>query len=146
MDILDEFSTRLKEQMEENNLTVMKLYELSGCPVSNISKWLNRKNCPLLPSLVKLADVFNCSVDYLVGRSDNPAFVPGASNASLGERIKTLCKDKTPYRLAKNIKINNYLIYLWINGKNLPNTYNLIRIADDLGVSLDYLAGRTDIK
>ena len=65
---------------------------------------------------------------------------------NLGERIKTLCKDKTPYRLAKNIKINNYLIYLWINGKNIPNTYNLIRIADDLGVSLDYLAGRTNVK
>ena len=143
MDILDEFSTRLKEQMEEHNLTVMKLHELSGCPVSNISKWLNRKNCPLLPSL---ADVFDCSIDYLVGRSDNPAFVPGYSGVNLGERIKTLCKDKTPYRLAKNIKINNYLIYLWINGKNIPNTYNLIRIADDLGVSLDYLAGRTNAK
>ena len=146
MDILDEFSTRLKEQMEEHNLTVMKLHELSGCPVSNISKWLNRKNCPLLPSLVKLADVFDCSIDYLVGRSDNPAFVPGYSGVNLGEKIKTLCKDKTPYRLSKNIKINNYLIYLWINGKNIPNTYNLIRIADDLGVSLDYLAGRTNVK
>lgn len=88
MDILDEFSTRLKEQMEENNLTVMKLYELSGCPVSNISKWLNRKNCPLLPSLVKLADVFNCSVDYLVGRSDNPGVCPGSFKRKPGRKNK----------------------------------------------------------
>ena len=39
--------------------------------MGNISDWKNGRSVPNAISLVKLADYFGCSVDYLLGRTEN---------------------------------------------------------------------------
>lgn len=39
--------------------------------MGNISDWKNGRSVPNAVSLVKLADYFGCSVDYLLGRTEN---------------------------------------------------------------------------
>ena len=36
-----------------------------------VAKWRYRGNIPQMPKLIKLTEIFNCSLDYLAGRSDN---------------------------------------------------------------------------
>ena len=39
--------------------------------MGNISDWINGRSVPNEVSLVKLADYFGCSVDYLLGRTEH---------------------------------------------------------------------------
>lgn len=50
----------------------------------------------------------------------------------------------TPYRVAKETGISQGLMNEYKNGKKLPTLQNLIKIADYLDCSVDYLLGRTD--
>lgn len=53
-------------------------------------------------------------------------------------------KSITPYRLAKETGISQGLMNEYKNGKRQPNLQNIIKIADYLDCSVDYLVGRTD--
>lgn len=50
----------------------------------------------------------------------------------------------TPYRIAKETGISQGLMNEYKNGKKLPTLQNIIKIADYLDISVDYLLGRTD--
>lgn len=49
-----------------------KLSEATGISTGNISDWRTGKSKPGAESLIKIADYLDCSVDYLLGRTDNP--------------------------------------------------------------------------
>lgn len=60
------------------------------------------------------------------------------------ERLKTLRKEKklTQKELAEQIGISQKSYSHWETGKNEPSFENLIKLADLLEVSLDWLFGR----
>ncbi|MBR2870407.1 MAG: helix-turn-helix transcriptional regulator [Clostridia bacterium] len=62
---------RIKELREEKNLSQGKLAEIVETSQRNIGRWENGENEPSYSQLIKLADFFNCSIDYLVGREDD---------------------------------------------------------------------------
>lgn len=61
---------RLKELLRIYNLTQYALGKQVGISPSAICNWLNGKKEPSIESLWKLADYFDVSVDYLIGRKD----------------------------------------------------------------------------
>ena len=65
---------------------------------------------------------------------------------TLGERIKELRKERgeTQVQTAKAIDITDRQYQRFEAGENYPGFENLCALADHFGVSLDYLAGRTD--
>lgn len=65
------FSERLVELRKCASLTQKQLADATGMNVRGI-QFYEAGRIPDYPSLIKLADFFNCSLDYLVGRSDNP--------------------------------------------------------------------------
>ena len=60
------------------------------------------------------------------------------------ERLKTLRKEKklTQKELAEQIGISQKSYSHWETGKNEPSLENLIKLADLLEVSIDWLFGR----
>lgn len=48
-----------------------------------------------------------------------------------------------PYHLSKGIGISSGLVSDYVNGKKSPTVENLVKIADFLDVSVDFLLGRT---
>lgn len=63
-----EFSDRLRALRREMDLTQEKLAEVLETTQRKISYWELGKTEPDLQSLWKLADFFQVSVDYLLGR------------------------------------------------------------------------------
>lgn len=61
----------LKQLMQENDCTQSYLAKQIGVSQVAISKWLNKKSEPTAEMLIELAEFFNCSIDYLLGRSDD---------------------------------------------------------------------------
>ena len=64
------FGNILKKLRQDNNLTQDELAKKIETSRSNIANYENDKNMPSVDILEKLASVLNCSIDYLLGKSD----------------------------------------------------------------------------
>lgn len=62
---------RLKELRNEKGLTQKELAEKINSTDKSIWAYENNVAIPPLDVLLKLADVFECSIDYLVSRADD---------------------------------------------------------------------------
>ena len=71
-EMADKFPERLKKMRERNRLKQCVLAELCGLSKNQIEKDERGKAEPRASSLESIADYFDVSIDYLVGRSDNP--------------------------------------------------------------------------
>ena len=65
------FAQRLKELRNENDLTQDQLSEKTGLSHGCIAMLELEKRAPSGLTLSVLADFFECSIDYLVGRSED---------------------------------------------------------------------------
>ncbi|MGN1096346.1 MAG: helix-turn-helix domain-containing protein [Christensenellales bacterium] len=61
---------RIKELLRANGLNQSKLASGINVNQSTVCNWLNGKKEPSIESLWKLADFFDVSVDYLIGRKE----------------------------------------------------------------------------
>ena len=69
---MSNFSSRLKELRKAKGMTQQSMSELLGMTDNAYSKYEYRLREPNHEVTIKLADFFDVSIDYLVGRSDNP--------------------------------------------------------------------------
>lgn len=143
MDIISAFGERLKELINENGLTVNNLSEEINVKPSNISHYLNKRSLPTLDVLVKLADFFSCSADYLLGREEYKPLSFASCPAFCG-RLEFLrgyfglnaCEFYTKAGITKS------RYYEWKNGARKPSVDNLIKIADAYDCRVDFVLGR----
>ena len=63
-------ATRLKECRHENNLTQMQVATFCGITEKTYQNYELMTREPKLEILVKIANLFNVSLDYLTGRTD----------------------------------------------------------------------------
>ncbi|KAA8375286.1 helix-turn-helix domain-containing protein [Leuconostoc carnosum] len=61
---------RLKELRKSKKLILKNIQEQTGIKRSTFSDYENSNTEPNIKTLIALADYFNVSIDYLVGRSD----------------------------------------------------------------------------
>lgn len=66
----EKFSVRLAELRAERKTSAQSLAETVGITKSAISRFEHGKDNPNCNTLCALADYFDVSLDYLVGRSD----------------------------------------------------------------------------
>lgn len=66
------FSTRLKELRSARNLTQKAVAESAGIATMAYQRYEYGTREPAFRQLIALADYFDVSLDYLVGRSDDP--------------------------------------------------------------------------
>ena len=66
------FSTKLKELRSLKGITQEELANILGVRQQTIGKWELSITVPRLPMLQKIGAFFNVSVDYLLGRTDEP--------------------------------------------------------------------------
>lgn len=66
------FSERLTSLRKSRNLTQKQVYEAVGMSAIGYQRYEYGEREPAFPKLIALADYFNVSIDYLVGRTDNP--------------------------------------------------------------------------
>ena len=64
------FMQRVKALREEKNLSLRQLEKLTNISHSAISAYEKGRREPSFESLEALSDVFNCDIDYLLGRTD----------------------------------------------------------------------------
>lgn len=65
------FATRLRSLIEENNLTQAAVAQEMNTTRQTIGNWMLGKSQPDFDTLIKLADYFNTTTDFLLGHSPN---------------------------------------------------------------------------
>ena len=143
MDVLKGFSERLIELMQENGLNAEKLSKKLGVAPTIIRRWCLPQKDIYYSNLLQVANYFNCSLDFLCGRSDIVLdFVPKECPPFM-EWLPTVIKErgKSTYKIFKDTSIKSSYFAKWRKGRE-PLLSSLGILADYLDCSLDRLVGR----
>lgn len=134
--------TRLSELMNEKYLSSAALAKIVGLSGPAVRNW--RRNCSAvkLEHLLRVAEYFDCSLDFLCGRTEDEKPFNKAASPIFAEKLKELIvNSKTPIdRISKETQLDRRNFYDWMNGM-LPVSSSLIRLADYFGCTVDYLVG-----
>lgn len=77
--------------LEEKELNRKQFAEQSGIPYTTVIGWTNLNRLPDYNALIRIADFFHCSLDYLTGRQDEFGNIYSSVEVSKAER--TLLKN-----------------------------------------------------
>ena len=148
MAISKEFQERLKELADELvGKTKSQKADNIGIDRTSFSSAYNYGIVSKTPTLIKIADYFNISIEFLMGLTDNENFVKSDNNKTFFERLDELRIERgktTNNALSKDVHIHRNNIRQWYTIQCLPLIDDLIILADYFNVSIDYLLGRTD--
>ena len=141
--ILENFAERLQECMLYANIKSEQLGEKLGIGGATIRKYCGATSGIRLPNLIKLADYFNCSIDYLLGRTDKQLDFKLHSVMNFSERLRQVLKEKglSRYSLDRDTKFKDAYFAVWDKGSQL-GVVTLVELAEILDCSVDYLVGR----
>ena len=143
--ILSKFQERLSELMFDGGFTATTLGEKIGTGRVTVNRYLSGARYPTVEYLIKIADCFECTTDYLLGLTDENEKRVFSSPAAVGERFIDLCKrfGKTRYEVQKATGISSSCIYSWQKSPYFPSLDNILRLSDFFGCSVDHVIGRT---
>lgn len=146
MSKLDTFIETLKELLEDNNLNIERFSVQINCNRNAIGLWLTGKYYPRVNSLIKIADTFDCSIDYLFGLCDSPNVDLSENPSDFLTRFSELSAESnlSDYRIAKLCGIGNSAIAKWRFLGQIPGTETLLELTEIFGCTLEYLIGRSD--
>jgi transcriptional regulator with XRE-family HTH domain len=75
-------SQRIKEERLRIGLSQEELGKKLSVSQQAVNKWENSKSNPDSEMIRKMADLFDCTIDYLVGRTDDPTPLALAAHRS----------------------------------------------------------------
>lgn len=122
---------KLRQVREEIGLTLVECGKKAGISYTHISEIERGNVCPSLKTLDKLAFALGKPVSF---------FLKSESPITLGERVRKLreAQGLTQVKLAAQVGISDSLIAQVETGKVQPSLNTLEKMAEALGVSVDY--------
>ena len=109
--VVADFKNRLKELRKEKNLKQSEVAEKIELGRSTYANYEQGKRFPGKENLIALADFFEVSIDYLLGKSDN--------RQSAEKIINKIYDDQELLDFYQSIKENEHLKKLFNNSKQL---------------------------
>jgi len=67
-----EVAITIKALAKQNKITIKELLSEFNLSINTLSSMQSGGFYPRIEAIVKIADYLDCSVDYLLGRTDNP--------------------------------------------------------------------------
>ena len=141
------FAERLSELMFDANISPSKLAEIVDCDRSSITRYLGGNKMPTVDACTKIANYFNCSLDYLFGLENEFYEQKYNSVKPFSDRLPELLKhfNISRYKLEKLTGISESTLYYWSKRKTTPTIEKIILISKTLDCSIDFVLGRTTV-
>ena len=79
------FTARLNELLKETNTSKAALSKATGIPLTTMWGWFEKNTQPAADKVVKIADYFEVSTDYLLGRESDIGIVNANANLAQDE-------------------------------------------------------------
>lgn len=135
---------RIFELIEEYDNGYQKIVEqLKLSDVSIVYTWKREEYFPSTENLIKMSELFNCSLDYLLCRTDDYGRCAIKQVSKFYDRVEELIKKNKckKYKLEEDKICSSNNLFKWKNGAN-PKIETVIKLADYFNVTIDYLLGR----
>ena len=144
--ILSKFSESFTELLLQHNIAPSAFAKIIGCGKGTISRYQSGQKLPSLNILLRMADYFQCSTDYLLGLETELYTRTFQSVIPFQQRLPVFCQTLgiTKYQIEHKAKIAQSAIYKWQNGTGIPSVDSLIKISQAFGCSIDFILGRSD--
>ena len=149
-------SDNLKEFFEikkMDNITASRIANDLGISKKTLSNYINGDAYIPLIHLNKLANLFNVSIDYLLGLSnlenyENNKQIEKLDSDLIGKNLKTVRKELkiSQEKIANLIGVNKSSISRYENGESLILTICLYTFCKEYQISADYLLGNSENK
>lgn len=138
---------RLRNVRENNNLTQKEVADKLNISRPNYTRWETKEKIIPLRKLNAFCNLFNVSMDYIVGLSNTNSKINYNKELDLNivsERLKKVRKqlNLTQQNLADFLQCDRSIISDYENGVTLILTSFAIQICDKYNISLDWLCGR----
>ncbi|MBQ8615589.1 MAG: helix-turn-helix transcriptional regulator [Clostridia bacterium] len=140
---MDKFLERLAE-LKDKEMTYEQLAIEVGISDSTMYSWTSRANMPKLDNMILLSNYFKCSIEYLIGRSEDNSELQPKECPPFHLRLISILDSrglKKTHLRNKNI-ISRGLAESIFEHHSSPHMENVIKIADYLKLSVDELVGR----
>lgn len=133
-------SNRLVQLRKEHNLSREELSKKIGVSYSTVSKYETGSREPDLDMINRLAELFDVTTDYLIGRSDHP-------KSELGKKLKKARSDSGLKQIdaAAKLDISNGTLSGYERNYRDPDTDILNRMARLYKVSVDWLLDESTV-
>lgn len=143
-----QFSHNLKDLCQEFNLNIKQLAKLVNIQDSLLYKYINEKSTPSIDNLIKIANFFDCTLDYLAGLDTEIKafqFTKNYDKSLFFKRYSEMLAQNniSNHALSKELGFSPAELKHWKSGR-IPYLETLIKIANYFGISIDYLVGRAD--
>ena len=147
MPISTTFQKRINELVAETDLKKVDLAKAGNFDYRSLSNALVYGIIPTTTTLIRMADYFNVSMDYLLGRTDKNDYTE-SSTITFQERFEKLCEEKgvTHYKVSQECFFDKSNISRWLSKGYLPTLEILDMITKYFNVSIDYILGRSDYR
>lgn len=149
---LEKFSKLLKDLMEIDGTSIRALSNKINVDRKSIRLWLNAKFYPRYDALVRLSLFFRVRIDYLLGVDNIENFKGVNSNRvdielipiEFSKKLKVIMETFkiSRYSLSKKLNVDAKSIAKWFTGNSMPETANLIKLANLTNLSVDELLGQ----
>lgn len=143
MEITVTFGERLKELIEDKYGSTRAFTAAAGFAKSSVNAWISGQRAVRRAQLIRLADTFGCSIEYLTGRSDTFLdYAPKPCPPFYG-RLKELLEENglSFCRLMRETGMYDSYLTNWKRGAD-PDIRTLAKLADGIGCTVDCLVGR----
>ncbi|MFV3011853.1 helix-turn-helix domain-containing protein [Clostridium botulinum] len=127
-----EIKDRLKCERLKKDLNQTELAKFLNVSKQTVSNWENGNRIPDTLTLSKLADFFNCSVDYILGRSENRNGIISKANIDGSNYEFELDKSIFPNGITREQMIN-YIKELEERNKELEKEAEISRKLKEAG-------------
>ncbi|MDE6690367.1 MAG: XRE family transcriptional regulator [Clostridia bacterium] len=140
--------SNIKETLEEllvvNGYNQKTFAEKARLNESCVTNYIHDGTPPSVDHLVKIAEFFNCSTDFLLGREELNDKLSFKQCPLFCERLRELpklfgCNNE---EFCKKARIARSSYFRWKNGERCPSLDNIIRIAEALDCRVDFILGR----
>lgn len=149
-------SDNLKQFLEDKKLdkiTASSIAQYLGISNKTLSNYVNGDAYIPLTHLNKLSNLFDVSLDYLLGLSkiqkyDDNVLLEDLDAKEIGNRLKAIRKECkiTQEEVAKLIGVNKSSISRYEHGETLILTVCLYTFCKKYQISSDYIVGKTNNK
>ena len=148
MESLEIFKKRFLELADDLECKKSEVPKRLNIDYAIYSKIISFGIIPRPMILVRIADCFNVSADYLLGYIDTPDFYRSETRRTFYEVYSQLKEEKNynDYAIARKLHVSTSYTTNWKKKNFTPSLPNLIILSQTFGVSLDYILGRTDEK
>lgn len=146
---MSEFSNRFRQLKEEHNLTLKDLSEKLNITVPNLSYYMKGRE-PSYDILIQIADYFEVTTDWLIGRTDarntsqEALYTQIENSLDLKEKQKLTGKSKAYYLTCQNtlyITMQSlYTLFLFYEGSDSLSKYLSQQINMYIGVISNCIA------